>query len=366
MNEAPTTQTPQRRPRRAGLAAALAAATIAGAAGSAAAVTVFDAHGSTAVREVTVQSATPAATSDTTIGAVYKTASKSIVEITVSSRSAGQLGGAGAAQSQGSGFVLDKAGHIVTNQHVVDGAASISVKFGNGSTYKATLVGADPSTDVAVIKIDAPASALSPLQLADSSAVQVGDGVIAIGSPFGLDLSVTSGIVSALHRQITSPNNFAIDDAIQTDAAINHGNSGGPLLNLEGRVIGVNSQIESDGGGSDGVGFAVPSNTVGSIAKQLIATGKVEHAYLGIATSNPASGKGAQVAQVRTSTPAAAAGLRAGDVITAIDDAAIASSDALRTAIDAHRPGDTVKLTVVRSGQTTSIPVTLGTRPGTA
>ncbi len=314
MNETPTLQTRPRRPRRAGLAAALAAATIAGAAGSAAAVTLFDSPASATVREVTVQSATPAATSETTIGAVYKAASKSVVEITVTSGSSGQLGGAQGAQAQGSGFVLDQDGHIVTNQHVVDGASAISVKFGNGSTYKATLVGADPSTDVAVIKIDAPASALQPLELADSSQVQVGDSVIAIGSPFGLDLTVTAGIVSALHRQITSPNNFAIDDAIQTDAAINHGNSGGPLLDLEGRVVGVNSQIESDGGGSDGVGFAVPSNTVASIAKQLIATGKVDHAYLGVATSDPVGGTGAQVAQVRASTPAAAAGLRTGDL----------------------------------------------------
>src|SRR6185295_6200997 len=153
-----------------------------------------------------------------------------------------------------------------TNQHVVDGAQSISVRFANGKTYSAKVVGTDPSTDIAVIKVDAPASALRPLTLADSSAVEVGDGVIAIGSPFGLEQTVTTGIVSALHRQITAPNNFTIDNAIQTDAAINHGNSGGPLLDLNGKVIGVNSQIESDSGGSDGVGFAIPSNTVRSIA----------------------------------------------------------------------------------------------------
>ncbi len=152
---------------------------------------------------------------------------------------------------------------MITNQHVVDGAQSVSVRFANGKTYSAKVVGSDPSTDIAVIDVDAPASELKPIDLADSSAVEVGDGVIAIGSPFGLEQTVTSGIVSALHRQITAPNNFSIDDAIQTDAAINHGNSGGPLLDMDGQVIGVNSQIESDSGGNDGVGFAVPSNTVG-------------------------------------------------------------------------------------------------------
>ena len=172
---------------------------------------------------------------------------------------------------------------MITNQHVVDGAESVSVKFANGKTYAATVVGTDPSTDLAVIDVDAPASALKPLELADSSAVEVGDGVIAIGSPFGLDQTVTTG-----HRQRAappdhSPNNFSIDDAIQTDAAINHGNSGGPLLDMNGDVIGVNSQIESDSGGNDGVGFAVPSNTISQIVGSLIDDGSVEHAYLGVA-----------------------------------------------------------------------------------
>ena len=177
---------------------------------------------------------------------------------------------------------------MITNQHVVDGAESVKVTFSNGKTYDATVVGSDPSTDIAVIDVDAPASVLEPLELANSSQLEVGDGVVAIGSPFGLEQTVTTGIVSALHRQITSPNNFAIDDAIQTDAAINHGNSGGPLLDLNGDVIGVNSQIESESGGNDGVGFAVPSNTVKRIADGLIADGSVEHAYLGVATEDVA------------------------------------------------------------------------------
>ena len=207
-----------------------------------------------------------------------------------SATAASTFGGSGGTQqAQGSGFVYDEQGHVITNQHVVDGAQSVKVTLSNGKTYDATVVGSDPSTDVAVLDVDAPASALEPLELGDSSQVEVGDGVIAIGSPFGLEQTVTSGIVSALHRQITSPNDFAIDNAIQTDAAINHGNSGGPLLDLSGHVVGVTSQIESDSGGSDGVGFAVSSNTVKRIADALIANGSVDHAYLGVATQTSTS-----------------------------------------------------------------------------
>src|SRR5206468_775980 len=175
-------------------------------------------------------------------------------------------------------------GNVITNAHVVDGATSISVRFWNGATYKGTVVGSDPSTDLAVVHVDAPSSLLVPLTLGDSSAVEVGDGVVAIGAPFGLEETVTSRIVSALHRQIDAPNNFTIPDSIQTDAAINHGNSGGPLLDLQGKVIGVNAQIESDSGGNDGVGFAIPSNTVKAIVSQLLANGKAQHAFLGVSS----------------------------------------------------------------------------------
>ena len=205
---------------------------------------------------------------------------------------------------------------------------------------------------------------LKPLELGDSSAVEVGDGVIAIGSPFGLDQTVTTGIVSALHRQITSPNNFSIDNAIQTDAAINHGNSGGPLLDMHGDVIGVNSQIESDSGGNDGVGFAVPSNTISRIAAALIDNGSVEHAYLGVAIDDSTTGTtGARLAEVRTGTPAARAGLKSGDVITKFDNAGIGSADELRRLVDSKRPGDQVEVTVKRNGATKTVTVTLGTRP---
>jgi putative serine protease PepD len=224
------------------------------------------------------------------------------------------------------------------------------------------VVGTDPSTDLAVLKVDAPASALAALALADSDDVEVGEGVVAIGSPFGLEQTVTTGIVSALHRQITAPNDFAIDDAIQTDAAINHGNSGGPLLDLDGKVIGVNSQIESQSGGNDGVGFAVPSNTVKRVAAALIADGEIEHAYLGVATED-VDADGAGIAEVRTGTPADEAGLEAGDVVTAVDGEEVGSADELRQAIDSHEPGDEVELTLERDGETQSVTVTLGTRP---
>ena len=219
------------------------------------------------------------------------------------------------------------------------------------------------STDIAVLDVDAPASVLEPLQLADSNSVRVGEGVVAIGSPFGLEQTVTTGIVSALHRQITAPNNFAIDDAIQTDAAINHGNSGGPLLDLAGDVIGVNSQIESESGGNDGVGFAVPSNTVERIADALIDDGSVEHAYLGVSTEDVEDGAGASIAEVRADTPASRAGLQNGDVVTEIDGDAVESADELRRLIDSKSPGDSVELTVARDGDTKKLEVTLGSRP---
>ncbi len=184
--------------------------------------------------------------------------------------------------AEGTGFVYDASGHIVTNEHVIDGASSVRVKLADGSTYTATVVGTDTSSDLAVLHIDAPASKLKPLELGDSSALAVGDGVVAIGNPFGLDGTVTSGIVSAINREISAPDGTPIEGAIQTDAAINHGNSGGPLFDLAGKVVGVTSQIQSDSGGNDGIGFAVPSDTVKNIAGQLIAKGSVQHALLGV------------------------------------------------------------------------------------
>jgi putative serine protease PepD len=342
-----------------------------GLAGAAVGVGTFAALGGRTTTTTTVVRASVAdskATSNTsgglTVNEIYRRTSPGVVEVTARSTSGSQFpfGHSQESVGQGSGFVYDTSGHVVTNEHVVDGASSVTVKFASGKSYSAKVVGTDSSTDVAVLKVNAPSSALHPLTLADSDAVSVGDGVVAIGSPFGLENSVTSGIVSALHRSIDSPNGFSIPDAIQTDAPINHGNSGGALLDASGHVIGITSQIESDSGGNDGVGFAVPSNTVRSVVSQLLASGKVEHAYLGVEIASAAGG-GARVASVRSGTPAAKAGLQAGDVITKIDGTSVGSSAELQRAIDARKPGDRVTLQVRRGGTTRTVHVTLGTRP---
>ena len=207
---------------------------------------------------------------------VYTHAAPAVVQIT--STLAGQNGSEPTGRALGSGFVIDKDGHIVTNFHVVEGAEKIQVGFSNRETVDATLVGTDPATDLALLEVDLPAQAFAPLALADSDAVKVGEPVVAIGNPFGLERTVTAGIVSALQRAVTSPSGSTIDHVIQTDAPINHGNSGGPLLDSLGRVIGVNSQIETGGAGDGnvGIGFAVPSNTVKTVVAQLLATGKVD------------------------------------------------------------------------------------------
>jgi len=300
-----------------------------------------------------------------TIGQVYDRTNASVLEITVTTQApADGPMGSGTAQAQGSGFVYDSSGHVITNAHVVDGAESAKVRFADGKTYDATVVGVDASTDLAVLKVEAPSSALHPLELADSSQAAVGDVVVAIGSPFGLENSVTTGIVSALGRSMKAPNGYTITGSIQTDAAINHGNSGGPLLDLDGKVVGVNAQIESESGGNDGVGFAIPSSTVKSIVAQILEDGSVQHAYLGVSVTAAADGTaGAQLAEVRSGTPAAEAGLQAGDVLTAVDGDAVSSAAALQSAIDARKPGDRVILDYLRDGAHRTVTVTLGTRP---
>jgi putative serine protease PepD len=334
------------------LAAALAAGALIGAGGGAATYAALSSgKGQTIVRQVTVNDSQPTSSDgNLSVQSIYRLAYKGVVEIAAS-------------QGQGSGFVYDGDGHIVTNAHVVEGASSVTVKFWNGKSYTAKVVGIDASTDLAVLRVNAPGSELFPLSLGDSTKLVVGDPVVAVGSPFGLEGTVTSGIVSALHREMTSPNQFAIDNSIQTDAAINHGNSGGPLLNSQGKVVGVTSQIESNSGGNEGVGFAIPSSTVGSIAAQLISSGKAQHAFLGVVLRDASSQAGATINQVRGGTPAARASLRAGDVITAAGGKPITSASELRAVINAHRPGDAISITYKRGGQSHTVNLKLAARP---
>jgi S1-C subfamily serine protease len=276
-----------RYPRRQVAVAMLATTLVSGAAGAAVN------HALTSkTRTTVVASATGAvAVAQTTrlgVSEIYRRNSAAVVEVDVTTTAAASqsglpFGGGGGGiqqeqQVQGTGFVYDSSGAIVTNAHVVDGATAISVKFSDGTTSKATLVGADTATDLAVIHVNRPAAALTPVTLGNSAAVQVGDGVVAIGDPFGLDNTVTAGIVSAVGRKITSTDDTPILNAIQTDAAVNHGNSGGPLFDLSGKVIGVTSQIASSSGGNEGVAFAIPSNTVRSVVTRLLASASVTRA----------------------------------------------------------------------------------------
>jgi S1-C subfamily serine protease len=377
------------RPTRTATAALFGAALIG--AGTGAGIYSAADSGQRAVTVPVAATAQPAASKQTGLSAsqIYDADQAGVVEITVTAGGSGNLSpfgpNQGASQAQGSGFVYNTAGHIVTKEHVVAGADSVSVKFADGTTRSAKVVGSDPSTDLAVLKVDAPASSLHPLELGDSGSLAVGDPVVAIGSPEGLQNSLSTGVVSALHRQITAPNNYTIDDAIQTDAAINHGNSGGVLLNGSGQVIGVTAQIESQSGGNEGIGFAIPSDTVKPIATQLIASGKVEHPYLGVgietipsAAASQLGASGAAITQVRAGGPADKAGLQAatgttavggqnyptgGDVITAVDGEKVTSAADLQQLVDGKQPGDQVSLTVSRAGKTRTVEVTLGTRP---
>jgi S1-C subfamily serine protease len=303
------------------------------------------------------------------------------------------FGGGGGGTATGSGFVIDTQGHILTNAHVVDGADKITVTLGkNGSPIPAHVVGKDTSTDVAVLQVNAPSNELHPVQLGDSSQVNVGDPVVAIGNPFGLDRTATAGIVSALQREIKAPNGFTIRNVIQTDAPINPGNSGGPLLDADGRVIGITSQIESpNGGGNVGIGFAVPINTVREVAKQLIENGQVQHAFLGITGADvtpqiadvlnlPVS-QGALVQSVVPGSPADDAGVKAGtaqvtidgqqlraggDVITAVDGHDVKTMDDVANAVDSKQPGDDIQLTLNHGGDERTVTATLTNRPAQA
>jgi S1-C subfamily serine protease len=296
-------------------------------------------------------------------------------------------------QASGSGIVIDGNGTILTNYHVVENAIKVTVSFKKGQRVDAQVVGKDPSNDLAVLRIPTAGLALHPLALGDSSGVQVGDPVLAIGNPFDLERTLTTGVISALQREITAPNGFAIDNVLQTDAPINPGNSGGPLLDASGRVIGINSQIETGGtgNGSVGIGFAVPINTARSEISQLEKGGTVRVAYLGL-TSLTIDGSlsalnlpvksGALVQNIQKGTPAEKAGIRGGttgstengqvavggDIITSIGGKAVGSSEELANDVGAKKPGDTISVGLLRANghggyEHKTVTVTLGSRP---
>jgi putative serine protease PepD len=300
---------------------------------------------------------------DDTAASVYRTAAAGVVEI--SAGGAGAFGDGGGAL--GTGFVVDDEGHVVTNEHVVSGAAGIVVTFADGSEASAELVGTDPSTDIALLKVDVPAAGLEPLELGSSAGVVVGQDVYAIGNPYGLERTLTAGIVSALDRQIQAPNGYTISGAIQTDAAINSGNSGGPLLDEGGRVVGVTAQIESQTGGNVGIGYAIPIDLVKGVVEELQSSGSVEHGYLGVTVEPaPDPGDGASIVEVHPGTPAEDAGLQPGDRVVAADGQPIDSPEELTGLIGSKQPGDEVELELVRDGETETITVTLGERPAEA
>jgi S1-C subfamily serine protease len=401
-----TTKTDSPRPRRFASAskpvAALAAASLLGGSAALAGAWAFGAFD----ENVTIAEATPISTSQGSsstgptsidVAEIYRRNAPGVVQITSTSRGNGSTDPFGnvvpgeSQQALGSGFVIDKEGHVVTNYHVVEGASQIEVSFSNQDTVSAKVVGTDPSTDLALLDVEVDAKALTPLALADSDKVEVGDPVAAIGNPFGLERTVTAGIVSALQRDLRAPNGFTIDHVIQTDAPINSGNSGGPLIDADGRVIGVNSQIETGngGGGNVGIGFAVPSNTVKSVAAQLLDDGQVDRAFLGVTLQGIepevadvlrlAADKGVLVVAVKPGSAAAKAGIKGGntqvvvagesyelggDIIVAVDGKDVTSVDELRQAIAAHKPGDEVKLAVVHpSGKRETITAELGRQP---
>jgi putative serine protease PepD len=311
---------------------------------------------------------------------VYKTLSPGVVFITSTSYTQDFFGQVEEGQGSGSGSVIDDQGNILTNYHVIEGAQKLTVSFGGNTSYPAKVVGGDPSTDLAVIKVNAPREQLTVVPLGDSDKLVVGQKVLAIGNPFGLDRTLTTGVISGLQRPIRARNNRPIEGAIQTDASINPGNSGGPLLDSHGRMIGINSQILSPAGGSVGVGFAIPVNIAKRIVPQLIQNGVVRRPILGIVPYNVKNidrtevrlpvNDGVLIYQMDPNGPAAAAGMRGtrqtadggitlGDIITSIESEPVSNSDDLFRLLDKHQVGDVVKVEVARDNGRATLSVRL-------
>lgn len=370
-------------------------------------MTLALATGLVPVQSVTTTVVEPAQTStvsmtttDMTPEEIYDTYAQGVVEVVATFSGTSSMGPygptGGSPRALGTGFVVSEDGYILTNAHVVSErgvtAESVTVSFKDeesaGTKVPATIVGADDSSDVALLKIDPDeAGDLTVIPLGDSDELKVGEPVVAIGNPLGFDFTLTTGVVSALDRELQSPNGSIISNGIQTDAAINSGNSGGPLIDATGHVIGINEQIASESGGNQGLGFAVPINTAIRVMEQLKDGGQVEYAWLGIqgqsltediAAALGIEGQGVLVAEVVDGSPAAEAGLQGGtsetsvqgqpyvvggDVITAIDGEAVSSMEELAGTIAEKAPGDEITLTVLRDGATTDVTVTLEVRP---
>ncbi|MBI2164872.1 MAG: trypsin-like peptidase domain-containing protein [Chloroflexi bacterium] len=333
-------------------------------------------------------SAAPALYNEEAIVALYERATTAVVEITVTQPVTGRFRSAVPQSGLGSGFLVDTEGHILTNYHVIQGASQIRVTFSDGRTLDAQIAGTSPADDLALVKVDPQAlKGIVPLPLGDSSAAKPGQMAIALGSPFGLENSITVGVVSGVNRSRSSAAGRPIPGMIQTDASINPGNSGGPLLNSRGEVIGINTAIEASAGGATGVGFAVPVNTAKSVLDRLSADTVVKRPWLGIsgvALSRDLAQQlglntslGIYIATVAPGSPAEAAGLRGGgldvsggpgtggDVIIAVDGRSVSTVEELASYFNTLQPGDTVALTVTRSGQTVYVSALLGEWPET-
>jgi S1-C subfamily serine protease len=318
---------------------------------------------------------------------IYKQASPAVANILTRAVQYDFFWGAVPSEGAGSGFLIDSAGHVLTNYHVVEGAQEIEVTLGDHSRYPAKVIGGDPRNDIALLKIDLKGKQVTPLPLADSSALQVGQRVLAIGNPFGFQSTLTTGVISALGRLVQTSDQTFIDEAIQTDAAINRGNSGGPLLNSRGEVIGINSAIYTPTGTTAGIGFAIPINTAKQIAQDLITEGRVRRAYLGVQGTDLWAGlaealelpvtEGMLVEQVVAGSPAEKAGIRGGtravrarmrvlliggDVLVTLNGEKIANQFDLNVQLNRRRPGDVITLTLYRGKQRMDVRVTLADR----